>query len=86
MEALLCCLSSIHCVSSSKPCVRARLREVDKIEGMPQKKYFRSRAHCNPLAFNESFEYPLNPEERTHDYLLLSSPRKVRCAPRWCAR
>ena len=29
---------------------------------MPQKKYYRSRAHCNPLSFNEAFEYPTCPE------------------------
>eukprot|EP00501_MAST-03F_sp_TOSAG23-6_P002674 GSMAST32.ASY1.ANO1.2821.1 assembled CDS len=30
---------------------------------MPQKKFFRSRAHCNPLSYNDSFEYPQTPEE-----------------------
>jgi tRNA (guanine-N7-)-methyltransferase len=30
---------------------------------MPQKKFYRSRAHCNPLSFNENFEYPPQPEE-----------------------
>lgn len=33
------------------------------IPGMPQKKYFRSRAHCNPLSHNNGFIYPLNPQE-----------------------
>ncbi|KAJ0390579.1 hypothetical protein P43SY_011427 [Pythium insidiosum] len=28
----------------------------------PQKKFYRSRAHCNPLSHNDSFEYPLTPE------------------------
>lgn len=23
---------------------------------LPQKKYFRQRAHCNPLSFNDSFD------------------------------
>mmetsp|Transcript_27863 Transcript_27863/g.89862 ORF Transcript_27863/g.89862 Transcript_27863/m.89862 type:complete len:303 (-) Transcript_27863:42-950(-) len=32
-------------------------------ECYPQKKYFRSRAHCNPLSHNDSFEYPLRPED-----------------------
>jgi len=27
---------------------------------MPQKKYYRSRAHANPLSFNDNLEYPLN--------------------------
>lgn len=29
---------------------------------MPQKKYYRSRAHCNPLSFNETFDYPTRPD------------------------
>jgi tRNA (guanine-N7-)-methyltransferase len=29
---------------------------------MPKKKFFRTRAHCNPLSHNNSFNYPLNPE------------------------
>ena len=29
----------------------------------PQKKYFRMRAHCNPLSHNDSFAYPVCPEE-----------------------
>ncbi len=27
----------------------------NEIIGMPQKKYYRSRAHCNPLSHNDSF-------------------------------
>jgi tRNA (guanine-N7-)-methyltransferase len=27
----------------------------------PQKKYYRSRAHCNPLSHNDAFDYPLHP-------------------------
>lgn len=29
---------------------------------MPLKRYFRSRAHCNPLSHNDGFRYPLSPE------------------------
>ena len=29
----------------------------------PQKKFYRQRAHCNPLSHNDAFEYPLRPEE-----------------------
>ena len=29
---------------------------------MPQKKFYRSRAHCNPLSFNETFDYPTRPD------------------------
>lgn len=28
---------------------------------MPKKRFFRSRAHCNPLSHNDSFLYPINP-------------------------
>ena len=32
------------------------------LEGeMPQKRFYRSRAHCNPLSHNDAFEYPLSP-------------------------
>ena len=30
---------------------------------MPQKKFYRSRAHCNPLSHNDTFLYPPNPNE-----------------------
>ena len=29
---------------------------------MPQKKFYRSRAHCNPLSHNDVFDYPLHPD------------------------
>ncbi len=29
----------------------------------PQKKFYRSRAHCNPLSHNDSFNYPVSPNE-----------------------
>ena len=29
---------------------------------MPQKRFYRSRAHCNPLSHNDTFEYPSNPD------------------------
>eukprot|EP00586_Coscinodiscus_wailesii_P013475 CAMPEP_0172514102 /NCGR_PEP_ID=MMETSP1066-20121228/257442_1 /TAXON_ID=671091 /ORGANISM="Coscinodiscus wailesii, Strain CCMP2513" /LENGTH=293 /DNA_ID=CAMNT_0013294633 /DNA_START=71 /DNA_END=949 /DNA_ORIENTATION=+ len=36
------------------------------LEGeMPQKKYYRSRAHCNPLSHNDTFSYPTNPTSET---------------------
>ena len=38
---------------------------------MPQKKFYRSRAHCNPLAHNDTFDYPHNPKHMdwtTSDY------------------
>jgi hypothetical protein len=30
---------------------------------MPQKKFFRSRAHCNPLSHNDAFDYPVDPSQ-----------------------
>lgn len=29
----------------------------------PRKKFFRSRAHCNPLSYNDSFNYPTTPAD-----------------------
>ena len=34
---------------------------------MPQKKWYRSRAHCNPLSFNDNFSYPSQPH--TYDWI-----------------
>ena len=28
---------------------------------MPQKRFYRSRAHCNPLSHNDGFNYPISP-------------------------
>jgi tRNA (guanine-N7-)-methyltransferase len=30
---------------------------------MPQKKFYRQRAHCNPLSHNNAFEYPISPDK-----------------------
>jgi len=30
---------------------------------MPLKRYFRTRAHCNPLSHNDGFNYPISPHE-----------------------
>merc|ERR1712196_430607 len=29
----------------------------------PQKKYFRTRAHCNPLSHSDTFDYPKDPSK-----------------------
>lgn len=34
-----------------------------ELSDMPKKRFFRSRAHCNPLSHNDGFEYPLNPDQ-----------------------
>lgn len=31
------------------------------IQLMPQKRFYRSRAHCNPLSYNDGFKYPTSP-------------------------
>jgi tRNA (guanine-N7-)-methyltransferase len=30
---------------------------------MPKKRFFRTRAHCNPLSYNDGFSYPVCPSE-----------------------
>lgn len=30
---------------------------------MPQKKFYRQRAHCNPLSHNDAFDYPRTPQD-----------------------
>ena len=35
--------------------------ESSKVQAMPLKRFFRSRAHCNPLSHNDGFHYPLSP-------------------------
>jgi tRNA (guanine-N7-)-methyltransferase len=30
---------------------------------MPKKRFFRTRAHCNPLSYNDGFTYPVCPSE-----------------------
>lgn len=41
--------------------------------GLPQKRYYRQRAHSNPLA-DHSFEYPVSPEQA--DWSALYPPPK----------
>ena len=39
------------------------IREAITEDGeMPQKRFYRQRAHCNPLSHNDSFQYPLRPD------------------------
>lgn len=35
--------------------------ETSKVQAMPLKRFFRSRAHCNPLSHNDGFHYPISP-------------------------
>lgn len=34
--------------------------ELSHVQAMPLKRFFRSRAHCNPLSHNDGFHYPLS--------------------------
>jgi tRNA (guanine-N7-)-methyltransferase len=36
---------------------------IDLETGLPKKRFFRSRAHCNPLSHNDSFSYPTQPPD-----------------------
>jgi tRNA (guanine-N7-)-methyltransferase len=39
----------------------------------PQKRFYRQRAHCNPLAHNDSYEYPIRPSDMNWSSVLVSS-------------
>ncbi|CAJ1967188.1 unnamed protein product [Cylindrotheca closterium] len=45
--------------SKKRPAVTPITSEGD----MPQKKFYRQRAHCNPLSHNDAFEYPRTPQD-----------------------
>ncbi len=42
--------------------IRLKQAEEDTLDenGMPKKRFFRTRAHCNPLSHNDGFAYPLS--------------------------
>ena len=39
------------------------LSEVLDENKMPKKRFFRTRAHCNPLSYNDGFAYPVAPSD-----------------------
>jgi tRNA (guanine-N7-)-methyltransferase len=52
-------------MSKSKGPQKRSRQDVEPITAdgeMPQKRFYRSRAHCNPLSFNENFDYPVRPD------------------------
>jgi len=57
---------------------------------MPQKKYYRQRAHCNPLSFSDSFDYPADPSSfdyKSHYPVLATKVRhsaSFRVLSAWC--
>jgi len=44
----------VNDVKSSR--ARAGVEKSRDGEALPQKRYFRQRAHCNPLSFNDAFD------------------------------
>ena len=46
----------------SDPSKKRVIEAITKDGDMPQKRFFRQRAHCNVLACNDSFDYPRKPE------------------------
>ena len=49
---------------------------------MPQKKYYRQRAHCNPLSFSDSFDYPPDPSKFDYENHYPHFAATVRGQPR----
>jgi len=49
------------------------IKSITREGDMPQKKFYRQRAHCNPLSHNDSFAYPLQPDHM--DWTLKHYPR-----------
>lgn len=48
--------------SAKKPADGAVAAPITNEGDMPKKKFYRARAHCNPLSFNETFDYPTRPD------------------------
>ena len=40
----------------------SRIAPITNEGDMPQKKFYRQRAHCNPLSHNDNFSYPVRPD------------------------
>ena len=47
-------------------------------KNFPKKRFFRSRAHCNPLSHNDGFDYPLSPEEANWSIMYPNIPQHDR--------
>jgi 2-polyprenyl-3-methyl-5-hydroxy-6-metoxy-1,4-benzoquinol methylase len=43
----------------------------------PNKRFYRSRAHCNPLSHNDCYEYPSHPDEMDWTCMYPSSENPV---------
>ena len=48
--------------SSGKKRKKTRITPITSEGDMPQKKFYRQRAHCNPLSHNDNFTYPVRPD------------------------
>ncbi|KAJ1430837.1 putative methyltransferase-domain-containing protein, partial [Ochromonadaceae sp. CCMP2298] len=45
------------------PIVNATKEDYLDEKMMPKKRFFRTRAHCNPLSYNDGFAYPTTPDD-----------------------
>ena len=48
--------------NNMKPDWKQQLEAITPDGEMPQKRFYRSRAHCNPLSHNDAFDYPTSPD------------------------
>eukprot|EP00535_Pseudo-nitzschia_heimii_P008918 CAMPEP_0197188724 /NCGR_PEP_ID=MMETSP1423-20130617/18357_1 /TAXON_ID=476441 /ORGANISM="Pseudo-nitzschia heimii, Strain UNC1101" /LENGTH=331 /DNA_ID=CAMNT_0042640641 /DNA_START=84 /DNA_END=1079 /DNA_ORIENTATION=- len=49
-------------VTKGKKRKNSRIAPITNDGDMPQKKFYRQRAHCNPLSHNDNFSYPVRPD------------------------
>ena len=49
-------------VTNAKKRKNSRIAPITNDGDMPQKKFYRQRAHCNPLSHNDNFSYPVRPD------------------------
>jgi tRNA (guanine-N7-)-methyltransferase len=55
--------SSMEGASKDQEQANGELAPITAEGDYPQKKFYRSRAHCNPLSHNDTFDYPLAPSD-----------------------
>jgi len=48
--------------ANAKKRKKSRIAPITNDGDMPQKKFYRQRAHCNPLSHNDNFSYPVRPD------------------------
>jgi tRNA G46 methylase TrmB len=50
-------------VGEKRPLINASKEDYLDEKMMPKKRFFRTRAHCNPLSYNDGFQYPTTPDD-----------------------